>query len=151
MIMGVYHQGGIIPSQTWLGEEQNLTANMSQVFWWRTYSPPIWLLGHKVLETIDLMGMPPYEMQNTITAALGSDCDPYRSIGLTAPSSSVELETWLFSAQHELRVQQIWRYRNHLNLDDLDVAEEGILKTLKRVVGRRGLVIWRIERKCEIS
>lgn len=44
--------------------------------------------------------------------------------------------------------EEIWRYDQHLNLDDLDVGEEGVISTLKRVVGRRGLVIWKLRKIC---
>ena len=148
ILMGIFHQGGVIPAQIWLGEEQRLTADMSQVYWWRTYSPPVWLLDHKPLETIDLMGMPFLKMQEEITSALGPTCDPQKSIGLVVPSSSVEVDTWSASKTHGLLAHGIWRYRNHLNLDDIDIPEEGIIGTLTRVVGRRGLVIWRVQREC---
>lgn len=148
VLMGMYHQGGVIPAQLWLGQEKTLTADLGEVFWWRTYSPPIWLLDHNPLKTTDLMGIPFLEMQTKVKASLGPDCDPSRSVGLVAPHSSVELDSLLTGENGDIVVESIWRYSQHLNLDDLDIAEEGILGTWKRVTGRRGLVISRVRRKC---
>lgn len=46
----------------------------------------------------------------------------------------------------ELTLQ--WRYRRHINLDDIDVGIEGVLPALKRVIGRRGIGIWSVARLC---
>lgn len=46
-----------------------------------------------------------------------------------------------------LRSVQTWR--QHVNLDDMDFGDDGVLPTLRRVVGRRGLGIWRVERVCD--
>lgn len=96
---------------------------MQEVMWWRTYSPPVWLLDHNPIRTTDLMGMPFIEMQNKIDTALGKECNTNKSIGLVAPFSSTELDvSW---AEKDLVLEEIWRYGRHLNLDDLDFGEEG--------------------------
>lgn len=53
-LMGVYHQGGVVPAQLWIGGQQNV----GKVVWWKTYKPPTWLLGIKgrEIETVDFMG-----------------------------------------------------------------------------------------------
>lgn len=146
--MGVYHQGGVVPAQIWLGQQRDLTAKFSEVLWWRTYSPPIWLLDHNPVQTTDLMGVPLPTLQRHITTSLGSECDPDRSIGLVAPFSSVELDT-IFSADEQgLELEELWRYSRHVNLDDMDVAGDGVWGTLTRVVERRGLIVWRVKRRC---
>jgi len=57
VLMGVYHQGGIVPVQMHIAKTRE---NVSHAFWWKTYSPPTWLLNGKNenLTTVDLMGMP---------------------------------------------------------------------------------------------
>lgn len=146
--MGVYHQGGVVPAQIWLGQQKAITANLSEVLWWRTYSPPIWLLDHNPLQTTDLMGIPFSTLQRQIRTSLGPDCDPDRSIGLVAPYSSVELDTTFGADDKELELEEMWRYNRHLNLDDMEFSRDGVWGTLTRVVGRRGLVVWRVKRRC---
>ena len=150
--MGIYHQGGVVPAQTWLGQQSDLGASMTEVLWWRTYSPPIWLLDHNPIRTTDLMGIPFASLQVQIETALGSECNTNQSIGLVAPYSSVEIDHWIAKSAEDraFTFEEIWRYSQHLNLDDLDIAEEGVWGTLGRVVGRRGLVIWKVRRLCGV-
>ncbi|TQS32013.1 hypothetical protein Golomagni_07687, partial [Golovinomyces magnicellulatus] len=55
ILMGIYHQGGIVPGQVFMSNQPDAT----QAIWWKTYSPPIWLLNGKneVLQTKDVMGL----------------------------------------------------------------------------------------------
>ncbi len=41
MLMGVYHQGGIVPAQMHIAASNE---EISHAFWWKTYSPPTWLI-----------------------------------------------------------------------------------------------------------
>ena len=155
--MGIYHQGGVIPAQIWLGQ-QNDSLGFEEVLWWRTYSPPVWLLGGNNITTTDLMGMPFEEAMKVVDVGVGGCGDQRHAIGLVAPASSVELDPWIQrkdgsrgGKEQGLVFREIWRYRRHLNLDDLDVGEEGIGGTLRRVVGRRGLVIWSVRRACSVG
>jgi len=147
VLMGVYHQGGVVPVQIWLGQQKDVTANMNEVLWWRTYSPPIWLLDHNPIKTTDLMGIPFLSLQSKLRASFSANCDPTESVGLVAPYSSTALDE-LAGGDDELEMEGLWRYSRHLNLDDLDFGEEGVWRTVNRVLGRRGLVVWRIRRKC---
>ncbi len=136
-----------MPAQLWLGQHD---VEPTEVFWWRTYSPPVWLLGGKELVTVDLMGMKADEMMERISEALGGfNGDEPRSVGLVAPRSSVDLDLWIEKTKNEMSFEQLWMTKNHLNLDDLDFEEDGIRRTLRRVVGRRGLVIWKVSRNLE--
>lgn len=96
------------------------------------------------------MGIPFASLQTQVETALGSECNTNKSVGLVAPYSSVEIDPWIAtSAKDETFVfEEIWRYSRHLNLDDLDIGEDGIWDTLGRVIGRRGLVIWKVRRAC---
>ena len=139
-----------MPAQIWLGHQKNVSADMSEVLWWRTYSPPVWLLDHSSVKTTDLMGMPFSSLRNTLRASLSPDCTIPDSVGLVAPFSSVVLDD-LSQEDNGLDLEEVWRYDKHLNLDDLDFAEDGVWATANRVVGRRGLVIWRVKRTCTIA
>ena len=150
VLMGIYHQGGVVPAQIWLGQQSNLGTGMVKVLWWRTYSPPIWLLGHSPVQTTDLMGIPFSSLKSEIETALGSGCSADNSIRLVAPYSSTEIDLWIAesSGNQLFAFEETWRYGQHLNLDDLDIGKEGVWGTLRRVIGRRGLVIWKITRLC---
>jgi phosphatidylinositol glycan class Z len=154
--MGVYHQGGIVPTQVFLSKQPDAT----QAIWWKTYSPPIWLLNGKneVLKTRDIMGMKgPLMLQEVsalatchkpsvnTTAYLGEKEGTY----LIAPLSATFLDPHLSNQQETgLYFQEVWRYRKHLNLDDLDFEDDGFWNTLRRVIGRRGLGAWRVTKDC---
>ena len=150
VLMGIYHQGGVVPAQLWLGQQRELGIDMVEVLWWRTYSPPVWLLDHNPIETTDVMGIPFASLQTHIENALGSECGTKTSVGLVAPYSSTEIDAWIAEGAKDqaLVFEEIWRYSQHLNLDDLDIGKEGVWKTLCRVLGRRGLIIWRVRRLC---
>jgi phosphatidylinositol glycan class Z len=190
-LMGIYHQGGVVPTQLHIptlltnstGETPSGTAN---VFWWKTYPPPLWLLGTTNLtdglsvQTHDLMGIPGAEMLSHITKSL-PNCNLYASFSrgttseyppsddetgdtvlpipknptlLVAPTSNTFLDAYIRRVSEsvpdaqQMRLYELWKYQRHLNLDDLDFAEDGALNTLKRVLGRRGLSVFIVSRGC---
>lgn len=155
VLMGVYHQGGIVPAQMHIAKTDDVVSN---AFWWKTYSPPIWLLNGKNenLTTTDLMGMPSDQMLEKVKAVLPpcrtrkpSDIGKRGATYLIAPRSANIQTSYLDAAgEEEVTMYEIWNYRKHLNLDDMDFAEDGVWKTLGRVVGNRGLVIWRVSQNC---
>ena len=55
-------------------------------------------------------------------------------------------EQW---TDRDIVMEEVWRWSRHLNLDDLDVGREGVWGTVRRVVGRRGLVVRRVRRVCQ--
>ncbi|KAF1983463.1 glycosyltransferase family 22 protein [Aulographum hederae CBS 113979] len=160
VLMGVYHQGGVVPAQMWL--EKHEAANLTHVYWWKTYSPPLWLLDGQngVLETVDLMGMPGEEMVGRIgekAPCFEGQMGKVKRKGdggngkvyLAAPWSATFLDDFVGGEKRgELQLEEVWRYNSHLNLDDLDWGEDGVWGTLKRAVGRGGLVVWSVRRDC---
>jgi phosphatidylinositol glycan class Z len=154
VLMGIYHQGGIVPTQVFLSKQPDATTTI----WWKTYSPPIWLLNGKneVLNTHDIMGMPGPSMIRELTALatchLPSKKQPLyyeekEGTYLVAPLSATFLDTYLENDKG-LKFQEVWRYQQHLNLDDLDFGDDGVWHTLSRVIGRRGLAAWRVTKDC---
>lgn len=155
IFMGVYHQGGIVPVQMHIAKTQDYVTH---AFWWKTYSPPTWLLNGKneELKTVDLMGMPGDKMLEEVKAAL----PPCRTrkppkiegkgdVYLVAPRSAYFLSPYQDpSKREEISLDEVWSYRRHLNLDDMDIPEDGFWKTMGRVVGGRGLVVWKVTRNC---
>ena len=142
LLMGVYHQGGVVPTQAWLETQ----SDIAHVYWWKTYSPPTWLLGERTgnVTTIDLMGLKAAELQGRVcpvTAGLmSSGPEPV----LVAPRSAVALDHYLTESKVNMTLTELWRYDHHLNLDDMDFGDDGVVSTLRRVIGRRGLVAWRV-------
>lgn len=146
--MGTYHQGGIVPTQVFLSKQ----ADATQAIWWKTYSPPIWLLDGKneVLTTHDFMGMKGDLMIKNLTSLANChEKNPSNSTYLIAPTSATLLDTYTGnSAVGGLVFEEAWRYKQHLNLDDLDFGDDGVWNTLERVIGRRGIAAWRVTKDC---
>ncbi|KAI1102667.1 glycosyltransferase family 22 protein [Jackrogersella minutella] len=158
LLMGVYHQGGIVPAQVFLSKQPDAT----QAIWWKTYMPPIWLLNGKnaVLQTRDVAGMEGGQLLEELGQMATCDTPADRrsleylkepnGTYLVAPLSSTWLDSYLDNKGLDgLRFREVWRYDRHFNLDDLDWAEDGVWPTLKRVVGRRGLAAWRVTKSCD--
>ena len=82
-LMGIYHQGGVVPAQihipTLLSESlqpsQQPPVNVS-VLWWKTYSPPYWLVGDGSstgafsITTHDLKGMASGDFLNRTVSSI---------------------------------------------------------------------------------
>ena len=152
LLMGKYHQGGVVPMQEFLGKQPDAT----HAVWWKTYSPPIWLLNGKneVLTTHDAMGMKGEllmkELRVLATCNNGKKLED-QSTGtyLIAPRSATFLDQYTMGiGSEELNFQEVWTYPRHYNLDDLNFGDDGIWNTLQRVVGRRGLSAWRVTKEC---
>lgn len=157
VLMGMYHQGGVVPTQIFMSRQPDAT----QAIWWKTYSPPIWLLNGKnaVLQTRDVMGLPGEQLMEQLAALATCDTPADRRNSeylkektgtyLIAPLSATWLDPYLPNKGLEgLRFREVWRYRQHLNLDDLDWGDDGVWNTLSRVVGRRGIAAWRVTKSC---
>ena len=135
-------------------------SNVRHVFWWKSYSPPLWLLDGKIesMTTTDLMGMQKESMIQEISNVVSCSAkqEKRQGIYLVAPWSATYLDRFVLQTsearevqpQGELFLVKSWEYRQHLNLDDLDFGDDGVVPTLKRVVGRRGLVLYEVRIKC---
>lgn len=160
VLMGTYHQGGIVPGQVFMSNQPDAT----QAFWWKTYTPPIWLLNGKneVLQTRDVMGLKGEVLLEQLMELATCDTPADRrnqeylkeknGTYLIAPASATWLDPYLPNKGLQgLRFREVWRYRKHLNLDDMDFGDDGIWNTLSRVIGRRGLIAWRVTKSCQIA
>jgi phosphatidylinositol glycan class Z len=156
ILFGRYHQGGIVPAQAYIGAEYDgALAGTTDVVWWKTYSPPRWLLGevNANVTTTDLMGTSGDQMLQYFRgiAPCSGDIASGRGVLLVAPLSATFLDSCLdqsSSSPSDIRLKEVWRHRRHIGLDDLDFGDDGVWPTLKRVIGRRGLGIWEVEKKC---
>jgi GPI mannosyltransferase 4 len=197
ILMGTYHQGGIIPTQLsmpyLITDSINTThsqAHNIEVFWWKTYPPPTFLLGattnhpttHRPLNisSVPLMGFPQNELVFMLMQHMPT-CDPSllerlflhmekTDIFVVAPLSAWRLappnhldaeytypptSNFSFSVDMtqppaQLQMTNLATFRNHINLDDMDFGDDGVWPTLQRVVGRRGLGVWKVDRICGV-
>ena len=170
LLYGRYHQAGVVPAQMWLGENKHILDLKAgtKVFWWKTYSPPVWLLNapRDDLDTTDLMGTDAQEVEAALKNALGT-CARSFSSGrggavsgeaiLVVPKGRRELNVWRGEAPdpegvlqdiRDMQWTMLWSERKHIGLDDLDFAEDGVWRTLSKVVRNRGLEMWRIRKEC---
>ncbi|KAG9244658.1 Alg9-like mannosyltransferase [Calycina marina] len=152
LLMGVFHQGGVVPAQLFLSHQPDATT----AIWWKTYSPPIWLLNGKnsVLTTHDAMSIPGSDIITEI-GALATCYILKENISvategtyLIAPLSAAFLDDYIRKNTSGLQFNEVWKHNRHLNLDDLDFGDDGVWPTLKRVVGKRGLAVWRVTKSC---
>lgn len=185
VVMGVYHQGGVIPAQ--LAIPQLITSNLNsttsahaEIFWWKTYPAPSYLLGSAIshpqtnatisISSRALQGMSQPSLLSTLSDVVQS-CDPslidrlklnavHEEVFLAAPLAAWRLPSDRYPSIHDftfqieadekttLQMKSLGMWRQHLNLDDMDFGDDGIWPTLSRVVGRRGLGVWKVERVC---
>ena len=68
---------------------------------------------------------------------------------LVVPGSNTFLDSYLeLDSNNDLTLQPVWEYRQHIGLDDLDFGDDGVWPTLQRVIGKRGLTVWDVKKKC---
>ncbi|KAM0719210.1 hypothetical protein Q7P37_005115 [Cladosporium fusiforme] len=150
IVFGTYHQGGVVPMQTFLAKQDDI----GHAFWWKTYSPPRWLLNGRNahVSTTDLMGLPGHEMLARLKAEAACVGSAEKGTVLVAPASASFLDPHTVprfpGEKPALAFRELWRYARHVGLDDLDFGDDGVWPTLQRVVGRRGLVAWDVRRAC---
>lgn len=198
ILMGIYHQGGIIPAQLAMPnmirtslQNTHSTANHVEVHWWKTYPPSLYMLGppihnpnnNEIIEitTDPLLGANRTTLLTALTSNLAL-CNEQQSIlrkftnavstqhqyqiFLAAPFSAWRLDTYpplsnfTFTlptdrdhgdeAGKGLRLTHLQTFSKHINLDDMDFGDDGVFPTLRRIVGRRGLGVWRVERECAV-
>lgn len=200
ILMGVYHQGGVVSTQlaipdiirSSLSDTQNI-AKTVEVHWWKTYPPSLYMLGPPIsnpitndtitISTDPLLGANKTNLFDSLTTNLPAceDKDDLLSrianaiagaqypteVLLVAPLSAWRFEpgqtippvsnfSFSFPApsvkgtapRNALQLTHLNNYRKHINLDDMDFGDDGFMPTLTRVVGRRGLGVWRVEREC---
>ncbi|GAO49902.1 hypothetical protein SAICODRAFT_67952 [Saitoella complicata NRRL Y-17804] len=138
ILMGVLHQGGVVP--TLLAAKQQLAVCPSgerTMVWWKTYTPPTWLLGSMPINTRDMAGTNWDDVKSVLDAS-----------AISFPGQKWCAKTLLIAPVSARRVlggtyvlEQVLVSPWHIGLDDLDF-EDGVAKELKRVLGGLGLGVW---------
>lgn len=133
LLMGIFHQGGVIPVVSHLQSEYYSQEMTGLTFiWWRTYSPPTWLLG----DLSDVTRFSPIsdeyhflEDTNLVVDAMGAD---YEEIALCLDAAKkldiqrVFLITPVASFNHYFDSSAFnitWTYLQHLDMDHLDFSD----------------------------
>ena len=142
IVFGSYHQAGVVPVQTWVSQQPDVT----RVLWWKTYSPPGWLLGRENarVTTEDLMGMPYLGMIERVVEVATCRLDGGGEKMLLVAPTSAEMRS---ASAEGLVFERVHEQRRHVGLDDLDFGD-GVWAEVKRVVGRRGLSVWEVTKEC---
>jgi len=150
LLMGIYHQGGVIRAQRAI---HNLSqqSSIDGVVWWKTYPPPDWVLGSQAgkIHTHDLMGADAAVLEQTVRRSLR--CVPSihpKKFLLVMPLSTKELASYLHSQTGLFHVTHAISFKTHLNLDDMDFPGDGVIATTTRVIGKRGLGVFNVHRHC---
>lgn len=139
VLMGIYHQGGVVPGLEYIRTENQSKTIPKTYIWWRTYSPPIWLLGDEKgkVQTLDiengmLLGTVDIDKKIVIIDAKGTDIKnlkPFLVKGnyIVTPLASFETEL-----NDMLQANLTWFHSAHFDLDHLDMSN---YKTLKPGLG----------------
>lgn len=161
------------PPETETGLNRTVT-----VLWWKTYSPPFWLVGDSYgsdisITTRDLKGIPRPEFLSEAIRSVPqcvADTNPFEFLhgvpkikidgGLTllvAPRSNPFLDQFVVpdggvdedvDARRDIRLHKLWQYDRHINMDDFDPGDDGLAGAVAQVFGRYGLAIWLVTRPC---
>lgn len=142
ILMGIFHQGGVIPVLDHFQELNNISDIKYVQVWWRTYSPPTWMLGLKnnTLETLTLSQEYPTTFnieKNYVIDAMGADnttlvntlqdlreLNLQHTIYLITPSASFNVDLNEVSNTF----QELWSYKYHLDMDHLDFSNTETLR-----------------------
>lgn len=150
LFMGVYHQGGVVRAQQaiWKLSQQ---SPIDRVIWWKTYPPPDWILGSQAgkIHVHDLMGADAAVLDETVRRSI--KCVPWthqKNSLLVMPLSTKELASYFDPQTGPFHVTEAVSFNTHLNLDDMDFPIDGIIATITRVIGRRGLGVFNVHKHC---
>lgn len=137
VLMGVLHQGGVVPAVEYFHE---LHGNGVAQVWWRTYSPPTWMLGDRESSTQFIAVNDDkwsftldFSKQNRVVDTMGLDLDKLLDvIGVVKAASSktyiiapvASFKKNLDSLAHE----QVWQHMLHLDMDHLDFGDMASLE-----------------------
>lgn len=141
-VMGVMHQGGVVPALSHIHDQFPTTNSPKAYIWWRTYTPPTWIVGdvprtqsisvsnqksevevdeNAHLVIIDAQGMEFDLLKNVVSTCKDHISDVY----VVVPTASSHfLDGQLYNLT--------WSHGFHLDLDHLDFSE---LRSLRPGLG----------------
>lgn len=139
-IMGVFHQGGVVPALDFIYTNPRFNTLGTAFIWWRTYSPPTWMLNEKEGDlqiisldnetedsidfesnaklSLDAMGMEIGKLNKIINQV----STQYDKVYVISPVASFKqsFNTSLY--------QEVWNYSYHMDMDHLNFSNIQSLK-----------------------
>lgn len=135
IVMGVFHQGGVIPAVNYFHTSHSIQASPYTIVWWRTYLPPTWMLGDTLNTTqfvlindehakfevdsakrnhnINAMGMLWANLQ-LVLEVFGKHA---KEIYVVTPIASFE------QCFENSGYEKVWNYLYHMDMDHLDFTD----------------------------
>lgn len=138
ILMGIFHQGGVAPALNFIySNRENQMENNYVYIWWRTYSPPTWLLGDRKfefefeeLQDDALVHSGKKEMKkkiivdakgcsySTLQTNVKSFKKKQNKVFIVSPIAS-------FNINNDFpHVNMTWSYSQHIGLDHLDFSNK---------------------------
>uniref|UniRef100_A0A0L0P729 Mannosyltransferase n=1 Tax=Candidozyma auris TaxID=498019 RepID=A0A0L0P729_CANAR len=134
VLMGIFHQGGVVPA---LDQLHGLQLQDTAQVWWRTYSPPTWMLADRenncqfiTLNADNHKFSFDESKKSYVVDAMGSDFgivdelikELRKKVVLVTPIASFK------SHFDDSRFRKIWSTPFHLDLDHLDWSDPKTLQ-----------------------
>lgn len=140
VVMGLLHQGGVVPVVSHLQREYYSQGVTGLTFvWWRTYSPPTWILGDRsnVTQFSTITDDHLFsENTNLVIDAMGADFHQVETcLHASKTLNRAFLITPIASFNHYFNgshFNNTWTYLQHLDMDHLDFSD---IKSLQPGLG----------------
>jgi phosphatidylinositol glycan class Z len=102
LLMGIYHQGGVIPAQIAMPQiVRSANATDVTVLWWKTYPAPTYLIGAPLsspesdkplnITTIPLLGISEHDLKKKLLSSSTYPSDCFGDLPRSNPSSAIFL------------------------------------------------------------
>ncbi|SGZ57948.1 CIC11C00000004595 [Sungouiella intermedia] len=139
LLMGIYHQGGVVPAVDYLHDfiyhdPTDKSLGVTAQIWWRTYSPPTWMLGDKhnstqfiTLSDDNVDFFIDASKSNLLFDTMGLEIDLLQKVITTVKSFAAK--TYLitpvasFNKNFDCPHNVIWKIKQHLDMDHLDIGD----------------------------
>ncbi|KAF8001466.1 hypothetical protein HF325_003967 [Metschnikowia pulcherrima] len=137
LLMGVFHQGGVLPALEYLHASPQFQSPETALIWWRTYSPPTWMLNQKAgnlqiilisNENEDLKFQSDAASKLLSIDAMGMSVEGVNKVirNVSATHKLVLLITPIASFKQNFEAgayDEVWSYNYHLDMDHLNFSD----------------------------
>lgn len=143
ILMGILHQGGVVPAQYHIGQYLKNETSPATVVYWNTYPPPVWIMGLRVgsvsytqnssplesnvrtINIVDLMGSPEEDLNKVIQQSLTQN---HQTL-VVAPNSVSDA----IGRVPGINASQLYSTKSHISMESFDWTHP-----------RLGLTAWKI-------
>lgn len=139
LLMGVVHQGGVVPALDHFHDIKVCESiDPVAIIWWRTYSPPTWMLGDKsnttqfitVNDEISEFVLDPSK-QHVVFDTMGSERSNLEKVFEAVHGEDTYLVAPIASFNQHFNASLFnltWSYGYHLDMDHLDFSDTASLQ-----------------------